>query len=77
QLLHQFPHMLTPDGSLFAAAAAAHHSNFPFPLFAPLPSNPSNPAGNSSSNLLASSLVSNSPPLSARAPSTNSSSPST
>ncbi|CAF4640218.1 unnamed protein product, partial [Rotaria sp. Silwood1] len=74
-MMHPFSHMLTPDGSIFAAAAAAaHHQSFPFPLFAPLSSNPT---GNSSSNLLAPSLVSSSPPLSTRTSSTSSSSPST
>lgn len=71
--MHPFPHMLASDSTLFAAAAA-HHQNFPFPLFGPLSSNPANPTGNSSSNLLASSLVSNSPPLSTRTSSTSSSS---
>jgi hypothetical protein len=75
-MIHPFSHMLTPDGNLFAAAAA-HHPNFPFALFGPLASNPANPTGNSSSNLLASSLVSNSPPLSTRTSSTSSNSPST
>jgi hypothetical protein len=77
-LLHPFSHMLTPDGSLFAAAAAAaHHQNFQFSLFPTLPTNSSNPTGNSSSNLLASSLVSSSPPLSTRTSSTSTSSSST
>ncbi|UJR25262.1 hypothetical protein I4U23_006614 [Adineta vaga] len=72
---HPFPHMLTSDGNLFAAAA--HHSNFPFALFAQLPSNASNSAGTPPSNLLASSLVSNSPPLATRISSGNNSSSST
>jgi hypothetical protein len=67
--------MLTPDGNMFATAT--HHQNFPFSLLGPLPSNPANPTGNSPSNLLASSLVPNSPPLSTRTSSTSSSSPST
>lgn len=77
-MMHPFPHMLTAEGTIYAAAAAAaHHQNFPFPIFGPLSGNPANPTGNSSTNLLASSLVSNSPPLSTRTSSTSSSSPST
>ncbi|CAF1230739.1 unnamed protein product [Rotaria sordida] len=57
-MIRQFSHIPTSDTSLFAA----HHENFSFSLFAPLSSNPTNPAEILSSNLLASSLISN-PPL--------------
>ncbi|CAF1184925.1 unnamed protein product [Rotaria sordida] len=57
-MIRQFSHIPTSDTSLFAA----HHEKFSFSLFAPLPSNPTNPGEIPSSNLLASSLISN-PPL--------------
>ncbi|CAF1039328.1 unnamed protein product [Rotaria sordida] len=57
-MVRQFSHIPTSDTSLFAA----HHEKFSFSLFAPLPSNPTNPGEIPSSNLLASSLISN-PPL--------------
>ena len=69
-MLHSFSHMLGSDSTLLAAAAAAA---YPFSLFGPLSSsNPVNPTG-TSSNLLASSLASSSPPLSTRTSSTSSS----
>lgn len=70
-IMHPFPHMLTPDGSIFAAAAVAaassgHHPNFPISLYGLLPSNAANP-----------SLVSKSPPLATRTSANRSNSPST
>ena len=70
-LIHPFSHLLGSDNTLFAAV---HHQNFPFSLFGPLSSNPPNPTGNSSSNLLAPSLVSSSPPLATRTSSSSTSS---
>lgn len=63
-LIHPFQHMLGSDPALLAAAAAAaHHPNFPFSLFNPLSSNPSGTP----------SLASSSPPLATRTSSTSSS----
>ncbi|CAF3588991.1 unnamed protein product [Adineta steineri] len=74
-ILHPFQHMLSADGNLFvAAAAAAHHSSFPFSIFGQLGTNPVNPTGSSPTNLLATSLVSSSPPLATRTSSISNSS---
>ena len=77
-MIHPFSHMVTPDGSFLAAnSAGVHHPNFPFPLFAPLPSSSITSTSHASSNLLAPSHVSSSPPMSIRTTSTNNNSSST
>ena len=68
-LLQPYVHMIPPESEILAvAAAAAAHSNFPFQLFAPLPTGSSNPAINASTNLLNPSLSLESATLPGSAP---------